>query len=105
MTIDPFMLTSLRSPSTGLPMNIWIPERGRWIMVQTSHHKAFELRNVAKVSLDGQTVVSGYLNAQDLEAVTRYLALNREAILDHWKAYWQSGGIDSAEMCVRLRKA
>jgi hypothetical protein len=88
---DLFLMVNLRGHSTGLPMNIWIGPRGHArhaarVKVQMDHRPQFALSNLAVVSVedDPPQVVEGRLDADDLDHVRRYIALNRAAILDHW---------------------
>jgi hypothetical protein len=87
-----FTMVNLRSRSTGLPMNIWIGPKGHArhasrIKVQMDHREQFDLENLAAVSVetDPPEVVEGHLGAGDLALVRRYVTLNRQAILDHWR--------------------
>src|SRR5262249_42861168 len=67
--------------ASGRSFALWIGPR---------HHA----RHAARIWIDNRAVVSvednppqvlaGELNASDLDAVRRYIALNRAAILDHW---------------------
>jgi len=86
-----FLMVNVRGRSSGLPMNIWIGPRGHArlaarIKVQTNHHERFDPGNLAVVSVEDvpPQVVEGWLDAADLERVRRYIALNRQAIRDHW---------------------
>lgn len=86
-----YTMVNLRGRSTGLPMNIWIGPRGHArhaarIKVQMDHRAKFDLENLAVISVetDLPEILEGELSANDLEFVSRYIALNREAILDHW---------------------
>jgi len=76
--------------SSGLPMNIWIGPRGHArhaarVKVQMNHSERFEPDNLAVVSVaDPPQVIEGQLDAADLDQLRQYIALNRQAILDHW---------------------
>jgi hypothetical protein len=45
-------------------------------------------------------VIEGTLGAADLELVRRYLALNRQAILDHWEE--RTDGVELSRALKRL---
>jgi hypothetical protein len=84
-------LPQLRARSTGLNNNIWIGPRGRArhaarIKVQMDHREQFDFGNLAVVSVedDPPQIKEGSLVAADLALIQRYIALNRQAILDHW---------------------
>lgn len=88
---DFFYMVNIRGRSSGLAMNIWIGPRGRArhaarIKVQADHHERFNIDNLAVVSVDDDPprVIEGQLDAVDLEQVRRFIALNRDAIIDHW---------------------
>ena len=105
IALDPFFAVSLGSHTTGLPMNIWLSPRGQAghtarIWVQTNHREQFDLDHVAVVSVEEAPpqVIEGRLSAGDLNRVRRYIAMNREAILDHWV-----GQADGAELARILR--
>jgi RNase adaptor protein for sRNA GlmZ degradation len=89
---DLFLMVNVRGRSSGLPMNIWVGPRGRArhaarIKVQMDHREQFDIDNLAVVSVedDPPEVKAGHLDAADLDLVRRYIALNRQAILDHWQ--------------------
>jgi len=86
-----FLMVNVRGRTSGLPMNIWVGPRGHArhaarIKVQPDHRERFDTNRLAVVSVedDPPEVKEGRLNAEDLELVRRYIALNRQAILDHW---------------------
>jgi hypothetical protein len=86
-----FVMVNLRGRSSGLPMNVWIGPRGRArhaarIKVQMDHRDQFDIDNLAVVSVQDEPpqLVEGHLDAADLDLVRRYIALNKQAILDHW---------------------
>lgn len=88
---DLFLMVNVRGHSSGLPMNIWIGPRGgarhaARIKVQPDHRERFDTNRLAAVSVedDPPEVKEGGLSAEDLALVRRYIALNRQPILDHW---------------------
>lgn len=93
-----FSMVNVRGRSSGLPMNCWIGPRGHArhaarIKVQMNHNERFEPDNLAVVSVtDPPQVIEGQLDAADLDRVRRYIALNRQAILEHWAE--QTDGIE-----------
>jgi hypothetical protein len=102
-----FTMVNLRSRSTGLPMNIWVGPRGHArhasrIKVQMDHGERFDLENLAVVSVETEPpeVVEGHLSAVDLELVRRYVELNRQAILDHWRE--ETDGVELARALKAL---
>jgi len=102
-----FLMVNMRTRSTGLPMNIWIGPRGyarhaARIKVQMDHRERFDLQALAVVSVedDPPQLVEGHLAAADLDAVRRYIALNKAAILDHWEE--RTDGIELGRALRRL---
>jgi hypothetical protein len=86
-----FFMVNVRGRSSGLPMNIWIGPRGHArhaarIKVQMDHRQQFDVDQLAVVSVedDPPQVLEGRLDAADLDVVRRYIALNKQTILDHW---------------------
>jgi hypothetical protein len=91
IALDPFFAVNLAGQTTGLPMNIWLSPRGQAghtarIWVQTDRREQFAIDRVAVVSVEEAPpqVIEGRLSAVDLNRVRRYIALNRQTILDHW---------------------
>jgi hypothetical protein len=87
-----FQMVNVRGRSSGLPMNIWVGPRSgarhsARIKVQMDHRDRFDVERLAVVSVedDPPRLVEGHLGATDLDAVRRYIALNRQAIIDHWQ--------------------
>jgi hypothetical protein len=104
-TDDLDLMTNLYPRTTGLPMVIWVgPSYGAGhsprIKVMQRHGQQMDPGDLAVVALQPQPrVVAGQLSAADLQLVTQWLALNRDAVLDHWNAL-----IDGVELGQRLHK-
>lgn len=102
-----FFMVNVRGRSSGLPMNIWIGPCGHArhaarIKVQTDHREQFDTGNPAVVSVedDPPQVVEGRLDAADLALIRRYIMLNRDAILDHWRE--KTDGLELSRALLRL---
>jgi hypothetical protein len=85
-----YAMINLRGRSTGLPMNIWIGPRGHArhaarIKVQMDHRAQFDLGQLAVIGIDPIELIEGRLSTDDLVLIRRYVTLNRQAILDHWR--------------------
>jgi hypothetical protein len=99
------LMTNLYPRTTGLPMVIWVgPSYGAphdvRIKVMQTHGTQMDPGNLAVVALRPQPyVVAGRLDTADLALVSRWLALNQQAVLDHWNAL-----IDGVELGQRLQK-
>jgi hypothetical protein len=80
------------SPSlTGLPMVVWISERGgarhdARIKVSLVHGRRAHPHQSASVSLrpEMKVVAGPTLDARDLELVRKWIELNREVLLAYW---------------------
>lgn len=99
------LMTNLYPRTTGLPMVVWAAPsygagHGARIKVMQRYGQQMDPGDLAVVALQPQPhVVAGRLSAADLQLVTQWLALNRDAVLDHWNAL-----IDGAELVQRLHK-
>ena len=102
-TDDLDLMTNLYPRTTGLPMVIWVgPSYGAGhsarIKVMQRHGQQMDPGDLAVVALQQPHVVAGRLSSDDLDLVAQWLALNRDAALDHWNAV-----IDGVELGQRLR--
>ena len=99
------LMTNLDPRSTGLPMVIWVGPscdvaHSPRIKVMQTHGDRMDLTNLAVVAIRPRPyVVTGHLSRDDLDAVSRWLMLNRDAVLDHGNAV-----IDGAALVQRLRR-
>jgi hypothetical protein len=102
--LDFFLMANLRPAATGLPMVVWVSERGLArhdvrIKVGTVHGPRVQYANMATVAVrPAPRLVAGQLSAADLQAVSEWIRLNEAALV----AYWDSQ-IDTAEAIQRLR--
>jgi len=99
-----FCMTNLYPVSTGLPMVIWVGPRygvGHAVRIKVSmaHGQRMDPGNLAVVALHPHPhVVAGELSSADLRLVSRWIALNESAILDHWNEL-----IDGVGLVQRLQ--
>ena len=104
-TEDLTLMTNLYPRTTGLPMVVWVgPSSGAphdvRIKVMPAHGTRMDPGNLAVVAMRPRPhVVAGHLTTGDLQAVSRWIALNETAILDHW-----NGLTDGAELAQVLRR-
>jgi hypothetical protein len=102
--LDFFLMANLRPATTGLPMVVWISERGLArhdvrVQVSTVHGPRVQYANMATVAVrPAPRLVAGQLSAADLQAVSEWIRLNEAPLL----AYWDSQ-VDTAELIQRLR--
>jgi hypothetical protein len=105
---DPYAMANLRPATTGLPMVVWVSERGnarhdvRLKVCQVLGDR-MQFNNTLSVAVRPQPhLVPGQrqrLTDADLHAVYEWIALNEAAIVDYW-----DGTIDTAELVQRLRR-
>jgi hypothetical protein len=102
--VDLFTMTNLYPRRTGLPMTVWVSPRGHArhavrIKVNMAHGQRMTIGNTAVVRLQPvPRVISGLLSADDRLAIFQWIAMNEQALLDHW-----NGLIDGGDLIERLR--
>jgi hypothetical protein len=100
-----FEMASLFPDDTGLPMVVWVSERGQArhdvrIKVNQTHGARMLPGNLATVAVrPAPRLVAGQLSADDLHRVSRWIALNEAALVDYWEYR-----ISAVELVGRLRK-
>ena len=89
---DFFDMANLPPEVTGLPMVVWVSQRGRSrhdvrVKVSLVHGRRMNVDQTASVSVrPGVAVVAGPpLPKDDLEAVARWIGLNRKTIIEFWQ--------------------
>ena len=102
--IDLFTMTNLYPRRTGLPMTVWVSPRGHArhaarIKVNMRHGERMTIGNTAVVRLRPvPTVIAGKLSASDRLLIFTWIAMNEQALIDHW-----NGVIDGGDLIERLR--
>ena len=101
---DAYAMANLRPARTGLPMVVWVPERGNAqhdvrVKVCCVHGDKIQFNNTASVAVLPQPhlVPPGRLSAADLDAVRRWIVLSADPII----AYWD-GLTDTVQLLQRL---
>jgi hypothetical protein len=85
-------------------MTVWVSPRGHArhavrIKVNMAHGQRMTIGNTAVVRLQPvPRVISGLLSADDRLAIFQWIAMNEQALLDHW-----NGLIDGGDLIERLR--
>jgi hypothetical protein len=102
---DLFEMANLSPSLTGLPMVVWISERGgprhdARVKVSLVHGRRARPDHTASVSIrpDVRVVAGPALDTRDLELVRRWVELNRDALL----AYWE-GDLLTDEVIAKLK--
>jgi hypothetical protein len=99
--LDFYLMANLRPATTGLPMVVWVSERGfarHDVRVSAVHGARAQHANMATVAVrPTPRLIAGQLSATDLQAVSDWIRLNEAALV----AYWDQQ-IDTAELIQRL---
>jgi hypothetical protein len=101
---DLFLMANLRPADTGLPMVVWVSERGSTrhdarIKVSQAHGPRIDPSNTATVAIrPSPHLIAGTLSAADLRAVAAWITLNEAALIDYWNSQ-----ISTVELIQRLR--
>ena len=102
---DIYQLMNLPPRMTGLPMVVWVSQRGNArhdvrIKVNMTHGRQMSIDNTAVVALcPVPRVVAGRLSPDDRRLVYDWIGLNYEVIL----AYWNEE-IETDELIDRLKR-
>ena len=102
-TEDLYETANLYPKHTGLPMVIWVSERGHarhdaGIKVSTKHGMRMNINDTAVVGIRPPSVVAGVLATADRQAVFRWITLNEAALIGYW-----NGTIDTVELVQQLK--
>ena len=88
---DFFEMANLFPADTGLPMVVWVSERGHArhdvrVKVNQSHGTRMLPRNLAVVAVrPAPRLIAGSLLPADLSAVSDWIRLNEAALVDYWE--------------------
>ena len=101
---DLYLMANLPPRLTGLPMVIWLSERGRArhdarIKVSRTHGIRIDPTNTVTVTVrPASRLATGDLSRADLRVVAQWIELNRDVILDYWH-----GRIFTDELLQRIK--
>jgi hypothetical protein len=102
---DFFEIANLFPADTGLPMVVWVSERGHArhdvrVQVNQSHGARIMPGNPAVISVrPTPRLVAGNLSPRDLDAVSDWIRLNEAALVDYWEYR-----ISTAQLVQQLRR-
>jgi len=102
---DFFLMANLRPKTTGLPMVVWVSERGNArhdvrVKVALQHGDRIDPSHTAIFGVRPTPgLISGYLSAADQRVVSDWIKLNEAAIVEYW-----DGVIDTSELLGRLKR-
>lgn len=102
--IDPYVMANLSSRTTGLPLTVWVSQRGHAshdarIKVSLTPGK-MNIDNLVTVGIRPEPwrVTDGLGNA-DFEQIARWIKLNETTLLEYWDEI-----IDTGELIGKLKK-
>jgi hypothetical protein len=102
---DFFEMANLFPADTGLPMVVWVSERGHArhdvrVKVNQSYGTRMLPGNLAVVTVrPTPRLVAGKLSPRDLDAVSDWIRLNEAALVDYWEYR-----ISTAQLTQQLRR-
>src|ERR1700740_1631500 len=100
---DFFLMANLRPKTTGLPMVVWVSERGNprhdvRVKVALQHGDRIDPSHTAVFGVrPSPSLMSGHLPAADQRVVSDWITLNEAAIVEYW-----DGVIITPLLLVRL---
>ncbi len=100
---DLYEMANLYPRHTGLPMVIWVSERGNAqhdirIKVGMDHAPRMNIHNTAVVGVRPPSVLAGFLKSADQQVVFRWISLNEATLIDYW-----NGTIDTVDLVQQLK--
>ena len=101
-----FEMANLYPATTGLPMTVWVSPRGNArhdvrVKVNLTHGNQMNTAATAVVGLrPSPHLIAGRLSAGDQRAVFEWVALNTDALVEHWE-----GRIDTIQLGQLLTPA
>lgn len=105
ITEAPFEMANLPPRLTGLPMVVWVSERGNAphdvrVKVCRVHGERIQWNNTASIAVRSRPrLASGHLSPADLDVVCDWIRLNEAVLIDYWEQR-----IFTDELILRLRK-
>ena len=102
---DFFLMANLRPKTTGLPMVVWVSERGNArhgarVKVALQHGDRINPSHTAVFGVRPTPgLISGNLSTAEQRALSDWITLNEAAIVEYW-----DGVIDSGDLLQRLKR-
>lgn len=96
---DFFLMANLFPADTGLPMVVWVSERGHArhdlrIKVNQAHGTRILPGNLATVAVrPSPRLIAGQLSAADLQAVSAWSEFNEAALVAYWEYQFSTAGL------------
>ena len=101
---DTYLMSNFYPRETGLPMTVWLNVKGGArhdvrVKVSPVHGQRIVLDDLIVIGVRPEPrLLHGALSATDFAAVSAWIKLNQEVIVDHW-----NGVADTSELVRRLR--
>ena len=101
---DTFLMASLFPRTTGLPMAVWVNERGgarhdARLKVSTAGGGRMQTEGAAVVGIRPEPrLIHGSVSARDMQALSAWIRLNEAVLIDYWNSE-----ADTADLIERLR--
>ena len=98
-----YEMANLYPKHTGLPMVIWVSERGHArhdvrVKVSMRHGDRMNIHDTAVVGIRPPSVLAGVLSPADRQAVFRWITLNEKVLIDYWNRV-----IDTVDLVQALK--
>jgi hypothetical protein len=96
---DFFLMANLFPADTGLPMVVWVSERGHArhdirVKVNQSHGTRILPGNLATVAIrPTPQLIAGQLSPSDMQAVSKWIRLNEAALVAYWEYQVSTAGL------------
>ena len=102
---DTYLMSNFYPRETGLPMTVWVNVKGGArhdvrVKVSPVHGQRIVLDDLIVIGVRPEPrLLHGALSATDFAAVSAWIKLNQEVIVDHW-----NGVADTSELVRRLQR-
>ncbi len=103
---DFFLMSNLRPKDTGLPMVVWVSNRGHArhdarVKVCRTPGDRIDVDDLAVVGVRPvPTLIEGSLDAASLKLVQQWITLNEAALIGYWNG--ELGTVEFAQSLIRL---
>jgi hypothetical protein len=103
---DFFLMSNLRPKDTGLPMVVWVSNRGHArhdarVKVCRTPGDRIDVDDLAVVGVRPvPTLIEGPLDAASLKLVQQWISLNEAALIGYWNG--ELGTVEFAQSLIRL---
>ena len=94
---DGFLMASFGKDTTGLPMIIFVCQRGNYthnpqLKISMSHDHVTDDLAVIEISPKVR-IISGYLSNEDFKLINKWIELNKEILISYWNMQFSSAAL------------